>query len=742
MLQRSIKFCSTFLLGVTLAVSAYAQSPDQVSLRAGDGEPIEEGITWVQFEGDGLAYITTEGDRNVFQTDPASGQHQIYANIDDAFIKNGEPTREVWMSVEYYDVGTDSFAVQYDSGPDGIPAAFKTAQVVQKTDSGDFRTVIIHLTDASFDNRQQGVADFRIDDQNNGAESISQIIVSKTALQLPNAGTVAGTITDAVTNSGVANVRIRAPNGLTATTGEDGTFSLQLQQGTYDLQILRPGYLQVEPQTVTVTTGQTTPLNLALQPFGKSAVSFSVENGAVVEDGLVGLPNEGDGFFQIETKNGEDVARTGPDTEPFPDAFLYLRVDDNFIFDGQPTQDVWIAMEYLDEGTGPFSIHYDAQDNPYAGGATGTRTNTGEWKTYVWHLKDIRFANRENGAADFRIFDGGGGDANDLFIRQVTVSLNAPANFGTLTGVVTHATSGNPIPDATVRAGVGEAVLTDAEGRFSVQLPEGTHTLTVTGFGFSTQTVENVTVTAGQTTTAPAIALTPTEIRTTVSLGATSGSPQENGIRWVQNGEDTDGYGTITSWEGREVIQTGPTAEPHTDRFLYGDVDDTFLFSGRPTREVWVTMEYYDQGTTPFRLDYDATDNPWKAAETVNRTETNEWKSHTWHLTDANFANREQNVADFRIWDGNDTFDENDLYISKITVTTVNPNPPTVTLGDVNQDTEVNVSDAVLVLRSIVRDVELTTEQIQAADVDTSGGVDVADAVQILRKAVDLPASF
>ena len=62
--------------------------------------------------------------------------------------------------------------------------------------------------------------------------------------------------------------------------------------------------------------------------------------------------------------------------------------------------------------------------------------------------------------------------------------------------------------------------------------------------------------------------------------------------------------------------------------------------------------------------------------------------------------------------------------------------------GDVNGDAKVNVSDAVVVLQSVVRQVELTAPQIPLADVNKDAKVDVSDAVQILRKAVNLPVDF
>jgi hypothetical protein len=62
--------------------------------------------------------------------------------------------------------------------------------------------------------------------------------------------------------------------------------------------------------------------------------------------------------------------------------------------------------------------------------------------------------------------------------------------------------------------------------------------------------------------------------------------------------------------------------------------------------------------------------------------------------------------------------------------------------GDVNSTGEVDVADAILVLRHIVGLITLEGDDLHAADVNASGAVDVADAILILRKIVGLIEIF
>jgi hypothetical protein len=62
--------------------------------------------------------------------------------------------------------------------------------------------------------------------------------------------------------------------------------------------------------------------------------------------------------------------------------------------------------------------------------------------------------------------------------------------------------------------------------------------------------------------------------------------------------------------------------------------------------------------------------------------------------------------------------------------------------GDVNLDRNINVGDAIMVLRHIVGLAKLDSEQLWTADVDGSGNVNVGDAILILRRIVGLLDKF
>ena len=68
--------------------------------------------------------------------------------------------------------------------------------------------------------------------------------------------------------------------------------------------------------------------------------------------------------------------------------------------------------------------------------------------------------------------------------------------------------------------------------------------------------------------------------------------------------------------------------------------------------------------------------------------------------------------------------------------------PPTYTLGDVDNNGQINVTDATLALRAAMGLMELSETQQLAADVNFGGSVDVGDALLILRRAMGLINEF
>ncbi|HEX6293175.1 MAG TPA: S8 family serine peptidase, partial [Herpetosiphonaceae bacterium] len=75
--------------------------------------------------------------------------------------------------------------------------------------------------------------------------------------------------------------------------------------------------------------------------------------------------------------------------------------------------------------------------------------------------------------------------------------------MGTLQGTVTNASTGAALSGATVQATgpSNRTTTTSSTGAYSMQLPVGTYTLTVSLFGYSTQTITGVVISNGVTTT-------------------------------------------------------------------------------------------------------------------------------------------------------------------------------------------------------------------------------------------------
>jgi hypothetical protein len=91
------------------------------------------------------------------------------------------------------------------------------------------------------------------------------------------------------------------------------------------------------------------------------------------------------------------------------------------------------------------------------------------------------------------------------------------------------------------------------------------------------------------------------------------------------------------------------------DSYFQFNVDDDQMFAGSPTGHVRLEVDYLDQGTDTFTLEYDA--SPTSASNgiftgggAVVKTDSGELKTVGFNLCDAHFANRD-NAADFRIGD-------------------------------------------------------------------------------------------
>ncbi len=116
------------------------------------------------------------------RTDYTTGNPYMYFTLDDAFMYGH--LDQVEVRITYWDHGTDSWRLLYMDGQGQVRAA-TTAQgenVITKTDSNTWRTVVFHLDDALLTNRlplPSGGADFYIDSMSDGDEWVHLVEVIK-----------------------------------------------------------------------------------------------------------------------------------------------------------------------------------------------------------------------------------------------------------------------------------------------------------------------------------------------------------------------------------------------------------------------------------------------------------------------------------------------------------------------------------------------------------------------------------
>ena len=92
-------------------------------------------------------------------------------------------------------------------------------------------------------------------------------------------GTLAGTVTDAVTNQPIAGATVTTSLG-TTTTDANGHYSITLPVGTYSATYSRFGYADNTQNNISITAGTTTTVNVALQPQPSVTVSGTITDGS------------------------------------------------------------------------------------------------------------------------------------------------------------------------------------------------------------------------------------------------------------------------------------------------------------------------------------------------------------------------------------------------------------------------------------------------------------------------------
>ncbi len=145
-----------------------------------------------------------------------------------------------------------------------------------------------------------------------------------------------------------------------------------------------------------------------------------------------------------------------------------------------------------------------------------------------------------------------------------------------------------------------------------------------------------------------------------ITLGPTNDS------RGLVQFEFADGATVPAEIGGRPCRRVAPTV--HAGRYIYFQVDESFKWADEML--VDVEVEYFDQGSGGFRIEYDGPDPnaPFNGAYTASKTavtlgDTRQWKSATFRLPGARFLNSQNGGADFRLATQGDP-----LHVSRVRV--------------------------------------------------------------------------
>lgn len=148
------------------------------------------------------------------------------------------------------------------------------------------------------------------------------------------------------------------------------------------------------------------------------------------------------------TLNGKGYWRTNAAAPAPQTLYLYMDVDDGYLYDNTDN-DVYVTVEYLDQGSGSFVLQYDAYSSAFKDGELFAYKNSGEWKTKTFKLTDAKFANRTNGS-DFRIaISGGGNPTNNPDLSVASVTVRKSPRLQTPVGTKVYPTA-NPTDDVVI----------------------------------------------------------------------------------------------------------------------------------------------------------------------------------------------------------------------------------------------------------------------------------------------------
>jgi PKD repeat protein len=144
--------------------------------------PLQKGLRISTANWDGAWKIALKGGKEsgFAASDTAPPSYYIYFDVNNDFVYAN--TTKIWIQVEYFDEGFDTFTLEYDSSnPLGGPfeGAYTTSDTVSLTNTKQWKIHTFYLPDAYFSERQNFGSDFRLFNNKDGINYFNRIWVYK-----------------------------------------------------------------------------------------------------------------------------------------------------------------------------------------------------------------------------------------------------------------------------------------------------------------------------------------------------------------------------------------------------------------------------------------------------------------------------------------------------------------------------------------------------------------------------------
>ena len=296
-------------------------------------------------------------------------------------------------------------------------------------------------------------------------------------------GTLSGTVTDSESGDPIEGALVTTnPSAKETTyTNASGEYELELEVGMYDVTVTKNYYEPGEALGVVISEGENTVQDFALEPIPQEP-GTNCEYSYPLTDAM--MPFSATGMTTCGF--GDDYSSADACESS------YMNGDD-FVFEYTPTDDVLISVTLSETGTytGVFIIEgcpdvgacvsYNLQSsgNPYLDEIELTGGTTYFIIVSTWPSPQC---------TDF----------------DIVITTEEPPVYGFLNGTVTANDTGDPIEGALITitpAPFKETTYTNASGYYEQELETGYYTVTVDYPGYVADTLEDVLITEGVTTT-------------------------------------------------------------------------------------------------------------------------------------------------------------------------------------------------------------------------------------------------